>query len=290
MRLEVLEEPRRRAELAVQRRPRHDGRPLQAVQAVGQPEIEVERHAALAEQPDRRLADRHRTLGDRLEEALAELDRAHLVAAGPLEAAADDRVLPADSGALACEGEADQGPLDLLRLAADLLVVRTGDGHAHAAQPAAHAGAELDDPGVGLDRLGLQVEQDQPRLRAVRHAVVGAIVVGGWLHHQRVGPVHPLPDLPLRPRPMRQDRQAQHGMGEDALVAVVAEDAGGDLDELSGGLVGRFEQERLLSVLLEPSMQVAHCESPSAATAITGGCCEASLLLADQGFARILVS
>ena len=40
--------------------------------------------------------------------------------------------------------------------------------------------------------------------------------------------------------------------------------AGGDFDELSGNLVWRFEQERLLSMLLEPSMQAAHCEFPSA--------------------------
>ena len=49
------------------------------MQAVGEPEIEVERHAALAQQSDRCLANRNRALGDRLEKALAELDRPAIV-------------------------------------------------------------------------------------------------------------------------------------------------------------------------------------------------------------------
>jgi hypothetical protein len=63
---------------------------------------------------------------------------------------------------------------------------------------------------------------------------------------------------------VRQDRQAEQGVGEDAVVAVVAEDAGRDLNELSGGLAWRLEQQSLLSAFLEPSMQVTHCKSPSA--------------------------
>ena len=70
---------------------------------------------------------------------------------------------------------------------------------------------------------------------------------------------------------MRQDRQAEHRMCEDAVFAVVAEDACGDLNELLCAFGGRFEQQGLLSVFLEPPMQVAHCKPLSARMAITGG-------------------
>ena len=80
--------------------------------------------------------------------------------------------------------------------------------------------------------------------------MIETLMVSGRLNHQGVGTIYSLPNFTLRSDPMRQDGQAEHGVSEETLFALITEDSSSDLDELPCVSVRCIEQKRLLSVLL----------------------------------------
>ncbi|MDW8444028.1 MAG: hypothetical protein RML45_06755 [Acetobacteraceae bacterium] len=207
------------AEGVVQALPAHPRRPLEGVQAIGEPEIDVEGQALAGQGLDRRLEEHGGMADERLVEALRELDElgeefvlapAAVVRRGEVERAADDRVLPAFLAVGPDIGDGDQRALDPERLLARGPIALARGIHPHRPQPGVHRAAEFDLPRAVAVGLVLEIDHHQPTRGAVGDAVIAPLFVLGRLDHQgRSFAVGALPGLIRLGAPVRQIDRAQ---------------------------------------------------------------------------------
>src|SRR3984885_4176708 len=144
------------------------------MQAIGQPDVDVDDHGAGADGPQRRLADRNGVLAQGTIEVLVEhhpvLPERRLIAAdvGHGDFGLHKAAAAADlgAGAVGVEGEGAAGyaPGLLVHLPIGFPSYR----ETHRTQPNLHRAAELDFAGPGPDCLALKEEQYEARIASIR--------------------------------------------------------------------------------------------------------------------------
>ena len=186
-----------------------------------------------------------------------------------------DDALAAEAGAaigvLVEERElADRQPRRLVAHLADRLAAL---GDAHAPQPFAHRAAELDLARPAPQRLGLEVEQDQPRPRAIGDAHELALRrarpdEAPGLDHERqaLGLADPL--LVVGQLLVRERGLAEARIGDADRVVVLGEDVGGHAHEVPLGRVDLFE--RAFSAMLDDEPMDSSHAGPSPDSSVAG--------------------
>lgn len=185
------------------------------------------------------------------------------------EPALDDRV-PGEglAAVIAVPEERQPAGGDPLRLLADQPVALAADRDAHATEPGVHRAAELDLAAARAQRLGLQVEQDQPCPAAVGHAHDPGPVMAGIVDHptrlddQGEARAVAAPGVAAGQPLVGQGADAEPGIGDPDRVALVLEDVRRDVDEML--FLGiHLEPGALPAVLDDQLMQIAHVVVPS---------------------------
>src|SRR4051794_21400993 len=154
------------AELRPQRRP-GDGRwPSERVQPVGQPDIQVERHAPVPKLADCCLAQRNRVVPQGAPEGFVEddtvLPQAVLLTLRCPEPqpAGDDAAAGPAARVLALPEEFEGTGRNPGSLFPECPCCLAANCYSHAAEPVAQAAPQLDLTAIRPHRLGLEVEQD----------------------------------------------------------------------------------------------------------------------------------
>src|SRR4051794_12408602 len=213
------------------------------MQAIGQPNVEVEASGSIGQLAQGRLAQWHGMLAKRVVEDLVQHHSVFpkralaIIARGLVEAQPGSYKTALDPavGSIALPGEAKVAARDPRSLLLQCFACFPAPRQPHTAEPVPHTAAQLDFATAGANCLSLQVEQDHPGACPIGHAqeawFLAAAAAPARLNHKGDAMPALLPGLIVGQPPMRQSGKAEACVGNPDAAFVIAKNLGGNIDQ-----------------------------------------------------------